>query len=225
MKILLVEDEEKLARLLARGLVEEGHVVDVVGDGQLAIEQGRTVAYDAIVLDWMLPGLDGLSVLRAFRSSGMMRPVLMLTARDTPEERVLALRAGADDHLGKPFSYDELLARLEALHRRVGGVRSDRSIGDLVLDERRRSVVVGTHETALTPREWALLSRLASQPGEVMTRSQLLSAVWGQDFDGAPNVVDVYIGYVRGKLSASRRVRVQTVRGVGYRLLVDGNEA
>lgn len=224
MKILLVEDEEKLGRLLARGFGEDGHVVDLVTDGAVALEQGRAVAYDVIVLDWMLPSLDGLAVLRAWRQGGMKRPVLMLTARDTTDERVLSLRAGADDHLGKPFAYDELLARLEALHRRAGGTRADRTIGDIVLDERRRCVRVGQTEEALTPREWMLLDKLTAHVGDIVSRQTLLSTVWGVDFDGSPNVVDVYVGYLRTKLerAGAVRARISTARGMGYRFVVDG---
>ena len=222
MRILLVEDQTKLAAHIARGLEEDGHLVDTVGDGEVACEQGERIAYDVIILDWSLPGRDGLSVLRQWRQRGVRTPVLMLTARDTVEERVLALRTGADDHLGKPFAYDELLARLVALHRRAGH-DTTRDLGDVVLDGGRRSLRRGTLEASLTTREWALINELCAHRGDVCTRHHLLSSVWGQDFDGAPNVVDVYVGYLRTKLATlgSSRTQIETVRGAGYRIVVD----
>lgn len=226
MRILLVEDQRKLAAHLARGLDEDGHVVDTVFDGEAAFDQGQQIAYDVIVLDWSLPGRDGLSLLREWRQRGLRTPILMLTARDTLEERVLALRTGADDHMGKPFAYDELLARLEALHRRNGHV-VDAVIGDVVLDSQRRCLRRGGNEVALTAREWTLMSELCAHRGDVCTRHQLLSSVWGQDFDGAPNVVDVYVGYLRTKLETvgSTTTTIVTVRGAGYRVVVEENVA
>ena len=224
MRILLVEDQKKLAAHIARGLGEDGHIVDTVHDGEAAFEQGEAIAYDVVILDWSLPGRDGLSVLREWRKRGLRTPVLMLTARDTVEERVLALRTGADDHLGKPFAYEELLARLEALHRRAGHV-SSKDVGDVTIDSAHRSLRRGDTEVSLTAREWTLMTELCAHRGDVCTRSHLLSSVWGQDFDGAPNVVDVYVGYLRQKLQAvgTTRTRIITVRGAGYR--IDGTGA
>lgn len=220
MRLLVVEDEEKLARLLARGLGEEGHAVDVCHDGDAAAEQALAVPYDVIVLDWSLPGRDGVQLLRHWRERGMRTPVLMLTARGTVGEKVTTLRAGADDHLVKPFAFEELLARLEALHRRGGAAVGDLSIGAARLDRGKRALVSDDGSEALTAREFALLDELASRKEEVLTRTHLLSKVWGLDFDGAPNVVDVYVGYLRQKLekAGAGDARIEAVRGVGYRL-------
>ena len=219
MKLLLVEDETRLARVIARGLTEEGHTVDACESGTDAIEQGLALDYDVAILDWALPDADGLTVLRAWRTRGSTMPVLMLTARSSVPERVAGLRAGADDYLGKPFDFDELLARLEALHRRsvtIGALRA----GDVELDPNRRVLVRGGAETALTAREFALMRLLFEHLGDVCTRTELLSGVWGSAFDGEHNVVDVYIGYLRKKLTELQadHVAIATIRGVGFRL-------
>lgn len=219
MKILLVEEEEE-ALTLAQGLGEAGHHVDVVADSGEAFDHGVALGLDVIVVDWVQPGADGLSTLVEWRARGVKTPVLMLNARDTTQERVLALRTGADDHIGKPFDYDELLARVEALHRRAG-LHVDVVVGDVVLDERRRVITAADREAALTAREWALLSELVQHAGgDVVERQQLRESVWGSDTEAASNVVDVYIGYLRQKLAAigTQRVRILAVRGVGYRL-------
>jgi two-component system OmpR family response regulator len=223
MNILLVEDEAKMARLIQRGLREEGHQVDHCANGHTALEQALSVPYDVIILDWSLPETDGISVLRQWRERGLQTAVLMLTARATVGERVTGLRAGADDYLVKPFDFEELLARLDALHRRSGGHEPRRKLGVLTLDGNRRVVILGADEQALTAREWALLSELAGHRDEVLTRSELLSTVWGSTFDGAPNIVDVYVGYLRTKLKklGVESVHIEAVRGVGFRLVVD----
>ena len=220
MKLLLVEDEERLARSLVRGLTEEGHVVDLCATGGDAIAQGAAIAYDAVILDWMLPDVDGLHVLRAWRQAGLQTPVLMLTARGTVPERVQGLRAGADDYLVKPFDFEELLARLEALHRRAEGASRARAVGDVSLDPRRRTLSRGAQHASLTAREYGLAAELFEHAGEVLTRSELLERVWGSRFDGEPNVVDVYVGYLRRKLPdlGAESVAIRTVRGVGFRL-------
>ncbi|MFY0528058.1 response regulator transcription factor [Archangium gephyra] len=225
MKLLLVEDEEKMARLLQRGLTEAGHQVDVCQRGEDALEQALQIAYDAVLLDWNLPDLDGVAVLRRWREQGMRTPVLMLTARGTVGEKVVGLRAGADDYLVKPFAFEELLARLEALHRRGDAQGPAQQVGPLVLDSRRRVLRHGEREQVLTGREFALFAELASHVGEVLARSTLLSHVWGDSFDGPPNIVDVYVGYLRGKLKkleVEPVVSIQVVRGVGFRLVVEG---
>jgi len=220
MKILLVEDDARMAALIRRGLVEEGHQVDACARGADAANQAQTVRYDAIVLDWGLPDIDGVSVLRRWRERGLATPVLMLTARGAVGERVTGLRSGADDYLVKPFDFEELLARLDALHRRADGPRP--GFGALVVDERRRALVHAGREETLTGREWQLWLELADHPGDVLTRSELLARVWGPDFDGEPNVVDVYVGYLRAKLVrvGAEHVRIRAVRGVGFRLEV-----
>ncbi len=222
MKLLVVEDEPKMARLLERGLREEGHTVDLCDRGDVALDQALHVPYDVVLLDWSLPEMDGLSVLRRWRERGLATPVLVLTARGTVGERVTGLRAGADDYLVKPFDFEELVARIEALHRRAAGQDPARRIGPLALDPRRRVLVHGDRETSLTARELALLSALAARAGDALTRSELLAAVWGPAFDGEPNVVDVYVGYLRAKLRdlAGDEVTIVAVRGVGFRLVI-----
>ncbi len=220
MKILLVEDEERLSRALVRGLSEEGHTVDLCAHGNDALSQGAALGYDVVILDWMLPDLDGVSVLRAWRAAGLRTPVLMLTARGTVPERVQGLRAGADDYLTKPFDFEELLARIEALHRRAEGSHAALAVGDVTLDPRRRALRRGEREVSLTAREFALAAEFFAHAGDVLTRSELLDRVWGARFDGEPNVVDVYVGYLRRKLADldAQGLSVRTVRGVGYRL-------
>lgn len=221
MKLLLVEDEERVARVLARGLAEEGHQVDVCATGLAAREQATTVGYDVVLLDWSLPDLDGISVLRDWRKRGLRTPVLLLTARGSTGEKVTGLRAGADDYLVKPFDFDELLARLEALHRR-GGASDASALGPVTLDARRRALIVGARAETLTAREYGLVAELARHAGEVLSRSRLIETVWGQEFEGNSNVVDVYVGYLRTKLDrlGAAGVRIESVRGVGYRLVV-----
>jgi DNA-binding response OmpR family regulator len=220
MNLLVVEDEARMAQLLQRGLSEEGHRVDTCRTADEAREQAEAVPYDVILLDWALPGADGVSLLRQWREHGLRTPVLMLTARGTVGERVLGLKAGADDYLVKPFAFEELLARLEALHRRgAPDAEPARQVGALTLDVRRRALVGADGEASLTGREFALLSELAARPGEVLTRSELLQRVWGSTFDGPPNIVDVYVGYLRPKLARLGGPAIQVVRGVGFRLV------
>lgn len=223
MRLLVVEDEPKMARMLQRGLTEEGHQVDVCATAEAALQQAVSVPYDVVLLDWGLPDGDGVSVLRAWRQRGMHAPVLLLTARGTTGEKVVGLRAGADDYLVKPFDFEELLARVEALDRRgTPAEAASQAFGDVQLDVRRRVLRRDSREVALTGRELALLMELRSRGGDIATRSHLLMKVWGGDFEGTGNVVDVYVGYVRGKLERleSERVRIEAVRGVGYRLVV-----
>jgi DNA-binding response OmpR family regulator len=229
MKLLLVEDEDRVAEIVRRGLVEEGHQVDVCGNGRAALDQARDIDYDVIVLDWMLPGIDGLELLRQWRAGGLRTPVLMLTARGHIGERVTGLKSGADDYLVKPFDFAELVARIEALHRRGSGQIELRRAGDVHIDGRRRVLVRdagdgATAEAPLTAREYALCQELFSHVGDVLSRSHLLAAVWGTNYEGDPNVLDVYIGYLRAKLAriASTRVTLRNLRGVGFRLEVGG---
>ena len=225
MRLLVVEDETRMARMLQRGLGEEGHQVDVCHSGEAALQQALDVAYDVVILDWGLPDLDGVSVVRAWRQRGLGVPVLLLTARGTTGEKVTGLRAGADDYLVKPFDFDELLARLEALARRgVTAEPTTRALGDLTLDARRRVIRRGEVEVTLTGREFSLLSELHAQHGDTATRARLLMKVWGGDFEGTGNVVDVYVGYLRAKLEklGTQTVKIEAVRGVGFRLVVSG---
>jgi DNA-binding response OmpR family regulator len=220
LKILLVDDEERVTRALSRGLAEEGHQVDVCATGNEARTQALDISYDVILLDWSLPDVDGVTVLRDWRARGLRTPVLLLTARGTTGEKVTGLRSGADDYLVKPFEFAELIARIEALSRRAGA-EGPATFGPLTLDPRRRVLVKDDKSEPLTPREYALLSELASHQNEVLSRTRLLEAVWGSGFGGNPNVVDVYVGYVRAKMErlGPGDVRIEAVRGVGYRLV------
>jgi two-component system OmpR family response regulator len=219
VKLLVVEDEPKMARMLQQGLTEEGHQVDVCLCGGEAEIKARDASYDALVLDWSLPDTDGVCVLQNLRAHGLLTPVLMLTARGSIGERVTGLRAGADDYLIKPFDFEELLARLEAISRRALGYAAPRRVGSAELDARRRELRGPSGASALTAREYALASELFAQPSEVLTRKQL-QAAWGADFERTQNLVDVYIGYLRAKLLeiGARDLEIRSVRRVGYRL-------
>ena len=216
MRVLVIEDETRMAGLLKRALQEEGHAVDVAADGQEGLWLATENAYAAIVLDVMLPGLDGFGVCRRLRESGSWVPVLMLTARDAVGDRVRGLDAGADDYLVKPFSLLELAARLRALAR-----RDDRSRpvilaeGDLGLDPAAKRAWRAGTELRLSPKEFALLEFFLRHPGRVLTRSQIIEAVWDFAYDGGSNVVDQYVNYLRRKIG---RDDIETVRGMGYRL-------
>ena len=216
MRVLVVEDETRMAGLLKRALQEEGYAVDVAADGQEGLWLATENAYAAIVLDVMLPGLDGFEVCRRLRESGSWVPVLMLTARDAVGDRVRGLDAGADDYLVKPFSLLELAARLRALARRDDRARPViLAEGDLRLDlAAKRAWRAGT-ELRLSPKEFALLEFFLRHPGRVLTRSQIIEAIWDFAYDGGSNVVDQYVNYLRRKIG---RDDIETVRGMGYRL-------
>ena len=220
MRILVVEDEQKLAGLLERGLVEEGHAADVAQTGEDALWMARSVAYDAIVLDLMLPGVNGIEVCRRLRADGVWSPVLMLTARDAVEDRVAGLDAGADDYLPKPFSFAELLARLRALVRR-GPVERPAVLetAGLLLDPASHRVWRGEVEIELSAKEFALLETFMRRPGQVLSRYQLLEHAWDIAYENKSNVVDVYVRYLREKVDRPFGVEtLETVRGSGYRL-------
>jgi two-component system OmpR family response regulator len=223
MRVLVVEDEAKLARLLARGLGEEGHVADVAGRGEDALWMAKATPYDAIVLDVMLPGLDGFETCRALRANEVWAPVLFLTARDEVEDRVRGLDTGADDYLVKPFSFAELLARLRALVRRAPGERpAELEAGDLRLDPAAHRAWRGEVEIDLSAKEFALLEVFMRSPGETLSRQQLLDGAWDMAFDRRSNVVDVYVRYLREKVDRPfGRRSLETIRGVGYRLQED----
>ena len=224
MRLLVVEDEPKLAALLGRGLREEGHAVDVAERGEDALWMARAVTYDAVVLDVMLPGLDGFSVCRELRESKVWTPVLLLTARDAVEDRVSGLDAGADDYLVKPFSFSELLARLRALVRRVPVERPVViQVGDLGLDPAARRAWRNGKELTLSAKEFALLEVFMRRPGETLSRVQLLDGAWDMGYESKSNLVDVYVRYLREKIDRPfGRHALETVRRVGYRLREDG---
>jgi two-component system OmpR family response regulator len=224
MRILIVEDEPKLARLLARGLVEEGHAADIAATGEEATWMAAATPYDAIVLDVMLPGLDGFGVCRKLREREIWIPVLMLTARDAVEDRIEGLDSGADDYLLKPFAFSELLARLRALVRRSPRERPTQlEAGDLRLDPAARRVWRGDAEIDLSAKEFALLELFLRNAGTTLSRVQLLDGAWDMAFESRSNVVDVYVRYLREKIDRPfGRHALETVRGVGYRLRTDG---
>ncbi len=218
MRVLIAEDDRKMARILAQGLRDAGHAVDVVGDGDAALARATGGPYDALVLDLMLPGRDGLSVCRALRDAGSRLPVLMLTARDAVGDRVEGLDAGGDDYLIKPFAFEELLARLRSLSRRGGPDRApELQHGRLTFDPASRRAELDGEPIELTTRELALLEVFLERPGELITRTVLLERVWDDRYDGLSNLVDVYIGRLRRKIGSARRPwPLRTVRGAGY---------
>jgi DNA-binding response OmpR family regulator len=218
MKVLVVEDERKMARFLHRGLTEEGYTVDVAEDGREGAMMAAVGAYDVIVLDIMLPRLDGLRITSQIRREGESTPILLLTAKDSPEDIIRGLDAGADDYLTKPFRFDVLLARLRALTRRGGAQRLEvLRFGDIELDRLAHKAWRGKRELRLTPREFALLEYFLLNPGRVIRRTELLEKVWEMMFDPGTNVVNVHVANLRSALEADGEPRViQTVRGVGY---------
>jgi DNA-binding response OmpR family regulator len=224
MRVLIVEDDRRLADVLRRGLEEESYTVDLSWDGDEAIELAGMTSYDAILLDVMLPGQDGLAVCRKLRSSGITAPILMLTARDTVDDTVAGLEAGADDYLTKPFAFRELRARLHTVMRRSGTLPSTvLELGDLVLDVATREARQNGREIALTTREYQILSYLMRNHGRVLTRTMIEDHVWGYAQRGFSNTVDVHIRRLRSKLDRPGEPSIiETVRGAGYRLI--GNE-
>jgi two-component system, OmpR family, response regulator len=225
MRVLVVEDEVRMAGLLQRALKEEGHAVDVATDGPQGLWLATENEYGAIVLDVMLPGMDGFQLCRRLRESGAWAPVLMLTARDGVTDRVRGLDAGADDYLVKPFSLLELAARLRALARRDGRVRPPvLAEGDLRLDPAAKRAWRAGTELHLSPKEYSLLEFFLRHPGRVLTRSQIIETVWDFAYAGGSNVVDQYVNYLRRKIDAPfGRHDLQTVRGMGYRLRQAGS--
>ena len=224
MKVLLVEDERRLAETLRRGLTAEGFMVDVAHDGADGLWLATSNSYDVVVLDIMIPKLNGYDVCRAMRSASVWTPVLMLTAKDGEHDQVDAFDLGADDYLTKPFSFLVLVARLRALVRRG---RPERPTvlyaGDLSLDPAAHIVTRADNTIALTPREFAVLHFLIRHKGDVVSKSEILQGVWDTYYDGDDNVVEVYVGYLRKKIDQPfNRSSIQTVRGAGYRLASDG---
>jgi two-component system OmpR family response regulator len=224
MRVLVVEDEVKMAALLRRGLSEEGLNVDVADEGERALQMAGAADYDAVVLDVMLPGIDGFETCRRLRRDGVWAPVLMLTARGSLDDRISGLDGGADDYLIKPFAFAELLARLRALVRRGTVERpSVMEAGDLRLDPGTRQVWRGEVEIDLSSKEFTLLETFMRHAGYVLSRTQLLEQAWEYDFEHRSNVVEVYIRYLRRKIDLPfGRKSIETVRGAGYRLRKDG---
>ena len=221
MHILVIEDERRLASLVRRALQEEGHLVEVSNDGAEGLEMAEATGYDLLVLDLMLPHLDGVGICRRLRSAGNDVRILMLTARDSVEDRVAGLEAGADDYLVKPFSFTELIARVKALARRQiqPQVEIELTSGDLVLDLQRHEARRDGRTIELTAKEFQLLEYLMRNAGHVMTRTQILDQVWGYNLDSFSNVVDIYVHYLRNKIDRDfPEPLIRTVRGVGYSL-------
>lgn len=227
MRCLLVEDDAQLREYIAKGLRESGHTVDLADNGKDGLFLATTETYDALVLDWMLPGADGIKILHAIRASGNQVPALMLSARSDVDDRVKGLRSGADDYLVKPFAFDELLARLEVISQR----RSHREEGvsrlechDLTMELLSREVTRGGQRIDLNPREFTLLEYLMRHKGQVVTRTMLLENVWDYHFDPQTNVIDVHISRLRQKVDKSfDRALIHTIRGAGYRLSDSGS--
>ena len=223
MKLLVIEDEAKIASLLKKGLQEQGFEVDISGDGEDGLERATKTPYDAIVIDIMLPKRDGLSVLKTLRTRKVTAPVMIITARGDVNERVEGLNLGADDYMAKPFSMDEVVARIRALVRRVTGETITLyKVGDLVMNLVTREILRGSRRINLTVREFRLLEHLMRLPGQVVTRTQLIERVWEYHFDPGTNLVDVYIQRLRRKIDDDEEVRlIHTVRGVGYCVRAD----
>jgi two-component system, OmpR family, response regulator len=224
MRLLVIEDDSKMASLLQRGLTENGNAVDIAARGEDALWMAAAHGYDALVLDVMLPDLDGFATCDGLRKAGVWSPILMLTARDSVEDRVAGLDAGADDYLTKPFSIAELRARIRALVRRGAGERpAVMEVGDLRLDPAARQVWRGAEEVRLSAKEYALLELFMCRPGEVVSRLDLLEHAWDIGYENRSNVITVYVRYLREKIDRPfGRRAIETVQGAGYRLRTDG---
>jgi len=220
MRVLVVEDEADVARFLRRGLMEQAYAVDVVGDGESACEAATLNPYDAIVLDIMIPGASGLEVCRRLRAAGLNVPILMLTARDSVEEKIAGLDAGADDYLAKPFEFGELLARLRALLRRGSVVQpAVIQVGEMEIDSRSHRVNIAGQALTLTTKEYSVLEFLARNDGRIVSREEIAEHVWGHDFDPFSNLIEVYINRLRRHLEKVTTTRyIHTIRGSGYML-------
>mgnify|MGYP001475743162 FL=1 len=220
MRLLVVEDEAKVAGFVRKGLEEEGYAVDVAPDGRTGLRMALDRVHDLIILDVQLPGMDGISLLRAIRKAKVATPVLLLTVRAAIEDKVLGLDSGADDYLTKPFAFQELVARVRALlRRRADGDGTLLQVADLTLDPARRTVMRGDRKIDLTAREFALLDLFMRNPGRILTRTAIAEHVWDYDFDSMTNVIDVYVNYLRKKIDSGHDLKlIRTIRGVGYML-------
>ncbi len=223
MKVLIIEDEAKTAAYLRKGLTEHGYVADVAADGEDGLHLARTTGYDLILLDIMLPRIDGWSVLQGLRKTGLATPVLCLTARDTVQDRVKGLELGADDYLVKPFAFSELLARIRTILRRAPARQPETfRVADLELDVLRHKAVRGGRRLDLTPKEFLLLQLLVRRAGEVLSRTLIAEQIWDMNFDSDTNVVDVHMRRLRSKVDDPfERKLIRTIRGVGYTLDVE----
>jgi DNA-binding response OmpR family regulator len=220
-KVLLIEDEPQIAGFISRGLIREGYHIITAADGETGLEMAFAELPDLIILDIMLPGIDGLTVCRQIREGELQTPIIMLTAKDAVPDRVAGLEAGADDYLVKPFAFEELLARVRALGRRRAPIESDAPINfaDLTLDPTTRMATRAERTIELTAKEYDLLELFMRHPNQVLTRDQIYDRIWGYDFGGESNIIEVYIRYLRSKLEANAEPRLlHTVRGVGYAL-------
>jgi DNA-binding response OmpR family regulator len=227
MRLLVVEDDYELADILRRALLEQSYNVEVAHDGESALHQAQSEDFDVILLDLMIPKIDGIAVCHNLRKSGKTTPILMLTARDKIDDRILGLDAGADDYLIKPFSMGELLARIRVLLRRMEYQTTDvLNVGSLTLDPRSSFVKQGKREILLTAKEFSLMLYFMQHPNHLLTRTEILENVWDSNYDGFGNVVDVYINYLRNKLEEEGEPRViETVRGRGYILKENHHDA
>lgn len=227
MRILVVEDDLDLADILRRGLVEQAFTVEVCHDGETALHRARTENFDLILLDVMLPRLDGFGVCERLRAEEISFPIIMLTARDDTDDRIRGLDVGADDYLPKPFAMGELFARIRAVIRRARGVEPEElTAGDLVLERRKNVLRIGERAVELTAKEFALMEYFMMRPDSILTRTEILENVWDSNYSGLSNVVDVYVSYLRHKLEEDTTPkRIVTVRGRGYMLKVEGADA
>ena len=222
MRILVIEDEPKVASFISRALQEESYAVDLCSDGVEGLELAKDIKYDVVILDLMIPNLPGLEVLKQLRKAKVATPVIILTARSEVNDRVAGLDAGADDYLTKPFSIEELVARVRARLRQTGNAMQILKVDDLELDPSTRLVTRGGERIELTTKEYALLEYLMRNAGRVLTRAMITEHVWNLDFDTFTNVIDVYISYLRHKIDRGHSKRlIQTIRGSGYRLQAD----
>jgi DNA-binding response OmpR family regulator len=223
MKILVIEDEKKIATFIKDGLKSEGYAVDISLNGEEGFYKAEECEYDLLILDIMLPGMDGIDITKKLRAAGKTVPILILSARDAVEDRVKGLNAGADDYLVKPFSFDELLARVNAKLRRpkTKGTAKKLKVGDMVIDHDTREVIRGGKKISLSATEFKLITYLAQNTARVVSRSMILENIWGYDFSPESNIVEVYIKYLRDKIDKGfKKPLIQTVHGAGYRLCV-----